>query len=250
MDRGLDIRYRVVQDGRVQHGNLERCGHRRRTSVCRRIVATVGVNGAPGPARGNRYSLAPSPRHSTRARRRGRCTRGMVAPPGADPTHILLFFHDGGYCSGSIASHRNLAAEAGRAAGTRTLSVQYRRAPEHPFPAATEDALRVWHWLQGQHFSPEQIVVGGDSAGFGTDRSVWFVDTAANRIGSYQPGGGKADDRAGDAWRFFGKPPQVDGPFDIKPSADDSDGTLWFTNKTGNTIGRIVIDAGEASHGS
>lgn len=93
--------------------------------------------------------------------------------PGADPSRVLLFFHGGGYCSGSIASHRDLATEAGRAAGTRTLAVAYRRAPEHPFPAAIEDAVGAWRWLLQQGYSPDRIVVGGDSAGAGLTLALW-----------------------------------------------------------------------------
>jgi len=62
--------------------------------------------------------------------------------PGSDPSK-LLFFHGGGYCSGSIVSHRGMVTEAGRAAQARMLAVGYRLAPEHPFPAATEDAVLV-----------------------------------------------------------------------------------------------------------
>src|SRR3954468_15231579 len=61
--------------------------------------------------------------------------------PGSDPSRVLMFFHGGGYCSGSIQSHRRLVSEAGRAARMRTLAVAYRLAPEHQFPAAYEDAL-------------------------------------------------------------------------------------------------------------
>jgi len=61
--------------------------------------------------------------------------------PDADPNRVLLFLHGGGYVSGSIASHRAMVAEAGRQAGVRTLALGYRLAPEHPFPAALEDAL-------------------------------------------------------------------------------------------------------------
>jgi len=86
-------------------------------------------------------------------------------PPGADPDRVLLFFHGGGFCSGSIASHRRLVTEAGRAAGVRTLAVGYRLAPEHPFPAALEDALKAWDVLAREGVRPERIVVGGDSAG-------------------------------------------------------------------------------------
>jgi monoterpene epsilon-lactone hydrolase len=85
--------------------------------------------------------------------------------PGSDPSRVLLFFHGGGYCSGSIHSHRRMATEAGRAAGVRTLAVGYRLAPENPFPAAREDALTAWHWLGKQGIDAAHIAVGGDSAG-------------------------------------------------------------------------------------
>jgi acetyl esterase/lipase len=87
--------------------------------------------------------------------------------PGSDPRRVLLFFHGGGYCSGSIASHRRMVTEAGRAAGVRTLAVGYRLAPEHPFPAAIGDAIEAWRFLRGKGFAPEHIAVGGDSAGGG-----------------------------------------------------------------------------------
>ena len=85
--------------------------------------------------------------------------------PGSDPSRVLMFFHGGGYCSGSIVSHRRLVTEAGRAAGVRTLAVDYRLAPETPFPAALDDAKAAWRFLQDQGYSPASIVVGGDSAG-------------------------------------------------------------------------------------
>ena len=87
--------------------------------------------------------------------------------PGGDPSRVLLFFHGGGYCSGSIRSHRRLVTEAGRAAGVRTLAVGYRLAPEHPFPAAFDDALTAWHFLRRQGIAARHIAVGGDSAGGG-----------------------------------------------------------------------------------
>ena len=85
--------------------------------------------------------------------------------PGSDASRVLLFFHGGGYCSGSIHSHRRMATEAGRAAGVRALAVGYRLAPEHPFPAARDDALTAWHWLRKQGIDAAHIAVGGDSAG-------------------------------------------------------------------------------------
>ena len=87
--------------------------------------------------------------------------------PGSDPSRVLMYFHGGGYCSGSIQSHRRLVIEAGRAAGMRTLAVAYRLAPEHPFPAAYDDALTAWRFLRNQGIAAEQIAIGGDSAGAG-----------------------------------------------------------------------------------
>src|SRR5215475_1977359 len=85
--------------------------------------------------------------------------------PGSDAAKVLLFFHGGGYCSGSIKSHRRMVTEAGRAMRMRTLAIDYRRAPEHPFPAQHQDALTAWRFLRRQGFSAGHIVVGGDSAG-------------------------------------------------------------------------------------
>ncbi|MDQ8728293.1 alpha/beta hydrolase [Bradyrhizobium sp. LHD-71] len=87
--------------------------------------------------------------------------------PGSDASRVLMFFHGGGYCSGSILSHRRLVTEAGRAAGIRTFAVGYRLAPENPFPAALEDAAAAWRFLREQGFPAENIVVAGDSAGGG-----------------------------------------------------------------------------------
>jgi monoterpene epsilon-lactone hydrolase len=87
--------------------------------------------------------------------------------PGSDPSKVLLFFHGGGYCSGSIVSHRGMVTEAGRAAQARTLAVGYRLAPEHPFPAAIEDARSAYRFLLDQGVAPSKIVIGGDSAGGG-----------------------------------------------------------------------------------
>jgi len=87
--------------------------------------------------------------------------------PGSDSSRVLMFFHGGGYCSGSIVSHRRLVTEAGRAAGVRTLAIGYRLAPEHPFPAAYDDALTAWRFLRDQNVPAAHIAIGGDSAGAG-----------------------------------------------------------------------------------
>jgi acetyl esterase/lipase len=85
--------------------------------------------------------------------------------PGSDPSRVLMFFHGGGYCSGSIVSHRRMVTEAGRAARMRTLAVEYRLAPEHPYPAAHRDAMTAWRFLRKQGIKPRHIAIGGDSAG-------------------------------------------------------------------------------------
>jgi epsilon-lactone hydrolase len=87
--------------------------------------------------------------------------------PGSDPSRVLLFFHGGGYCSGSIRSHRRMVSEAGRAAKVRTLAIAYRLAPEHPYPAALDDALSAWRFLRQMGIPAAHIAIGGDSAGGG-----------------------------------------------------------------------------------
>ena len=87
--------------------------------------------------------------------------------PGSDASRVLLYFHGGGYCSGSILSHRRLVTEAGRAAKVRTLAIEYRLAPEHPFPAALDDAFSAWNFLRTSGIAAGHIAVGGDSAGGG-----------------------------------------------------------------------------------
>jgi monoterpene epsilon-lactone hydrolase len=89
------------------------------------------------------------------------------AAPGADARRVLLFLHGGGYCSGSVVSHRGMASRAGQAGGMRVLALQYRLAPEHPFPAALDDARAAYEALLAQGFRPEDVAVGGDSAGGG-----------------------------------------------------------------------------------
>jgi monoterpene epsilon-lactone hydrolase len=87
--------------------------------------------------------------------------------PGSDEARVLIYFHGGGYCSGSIRSHRRMVSEAGRAAGIRTLAVGYRLAPQHPFPAAFDDALTAWRFVRRQGIAAAHVAVGGDSAGGG-----------------------------------------------------------------------------------
>lgn len=87
--------------------------------------------------------------------------------PGAEASRAMLYLHGGGYVAGSLLSHRSMVAEAGRAAGLRCLALDYRLAPEHPFPAAVEDAVAGYRYLLDQGFAPSRIAIGGDSAGGG-----------------------------------------------------------------------------------
>jgi epsilon-lactone hydrolase len=91
----------------------------------------------------------------------------LVVAPGADAGRTLVYFHGGAYTAGSIGSHRALATELSRAARLRVLNVDYRLAPEHPHPAAVEDAVTVARFLWKQGVPPERIAFGGDSAGGG-----------------------------------------------------------------------------------
>jgi acetyl esterase/lipase len=88
-----------------------------------------------------------------------------VAGHAADPT--VLFFHGGGYVAGSARTGTHLAAELARRAGGRALSVDYRLAPEHPYPAAVEDGLAAYAGLLESGVDPARILIAGDSAGGG-----------------------------------------------------------------------------------
>ena len=84
---------------------------------------------------------------------------------GAADEKVLLFLHGGGWVLGSSYSHRPLSAALGKATGMRVLSINYRLAPEHPFPAGLEDCTKAYQWLLRQGFKPSDIVIAGDSAG-------------------------------------------------------------------------------------
>ena len=90
-----------------------------------------------------------------------------VAAPGADVRRVILHFHGGGYASGSPASVRDLAWRLSGAARCRVLVADYRLAPEHPFPAAIEDAASAYRHLLSSGFAPASIAFTGDSAGGG-----------------------------------------------------------------------------------
>jgi len=90
-----------------------------------------------------------------------------LRPAAARPGHAILYLHGGGYVIGSPRSHRHLAAAIARAAGTDALLLEYRLAPEHPFPAAVDDAVAAYRFMLGRDIAAEHIAVAGDSAGGG-----------------------------------------------------------------------------------
>jgi acetyl esterase/lipase len=78
---------------------------------------------------------------------------------------VLLYLHGGGWVLGSPNGHRLLTTELGWAARMRVLSVDYRLAPEHPYPAQLEDCTSAYKWLLSQGLRPKNIIIAGDSAG-------------------------------------------------------------------------------------
>jgi acetyl esterase/lipase len=90
-----------------------------------------------------------------------------VRAPGAGAEPVLLYLHGGGYALGSTRTARLLGAALSEAAPARVLTVGYRLAPEHRFPAAVQDAVAAYRWLIRHGASPARILIGGDSAGGG-----------------------------------------------------------------------------------
>jgi acetyl esterase/lipase len=87
--------------------------------------------------------------------------------PSARADRIIFYLHGGGYTMGSIPSYRGFLGRISRASEARLLAVGYRLAPEHPFPAAVDDAVAAYRWLIGQGLDPARIALAGDSAGGG-----------------------------------------------------------------------------------
>ena len=91
-----------------------------------------------------------------------------ISSPEVDSNKVVLYLHGGGYILGSLNTHQDIAMRIGRAAKARVLLVDYRLAPEDPFPAAVEDAVKSYKWLiENQKIVPNKIVIAGDSAGGG-----------------------------------------------------------------------------------
>jgi len=88
-----------------------------------------------------------------------------IVPEGLQSPRVILYLHGGSFNAGSSASHRTLAANLAIAARSRCLLIDYRLAPEYPFPAALEDAVAAYEWLLAKGCAPGQTALAGDSAG-------------------------------------------------------------------------------------
>jgi monoterpene epsilon-lactone hydrolase len=107
-----------------------------------------------------------------------------IRPEGGDRDRAILFLHGGGYMVGSIDSHRDLAARIAKAANAGVLAIDYRRAPEHPFPAGLDDAVHAYRWLVGTAgIAPEKLAIVGDSAGGGLALATALALREAGDIG-------------------------------------------------------------------
>lgn len=95
-----------------------------------------------------------------------------VLAPMVSREKIILFFHGGGFNAGSVNSHRDLMGRISRTTNRAVLGVNYRLAPEHPFPAALEDIFKIYQWLLNHGYSASDIICMGISAGGGLALSL------------------------------------------------------------------------------
>ena len=143
------------------------------------LKALIGMMGEGGP------DLA-APPEQARAEFEGLLSNVPVAPdlkiaavnaggvpglsidaPGVRQDRVLLYLHGGGYIAGSANGYRSLVGELSRAAKAHALAIDYRLAPEHPFPAAIDDAVAAYRSLLNGGTAAKSIVLAGDSAGGG-----------------------------------------------------------------------------------
>jgi monoterpene epsilon-lactone hydrolase len=137
--------------------------------------------------RGRQYKLAPDV--TTEPVKANGVRAEWTWTPDAARDRAVLYVHGGGYVIGSLDSHRHMISEIGRAARSRALALDYRLAPEHPFPAPVEDTLAGYRFLLSQGIQPGNIALAGDSAGGGL---VIAAMVAIRDAGLPQPAGGWA----------------------------------------------------------
>lgn len=90
-----------------------------------------------------------------------------ICTPGVNEDRGTLYLHGGGYVMGSLNTHHELMGRIARSTNAQVLGLDYRLAPEHPYPAAVDDAVGAYQWILEQGITPERIVIAGDSAGGG-----------------------------------------------------------------------------------
>jgi monoterpene epsilon-lactone hydrolase len=105
----------------------------------------------------------------------------------ADSGRVVVYFHGGAYVMGSVALHRPLVAHIARRTGARVLNVDYRLAPEHPFPAAVDDAVAAYRFVLKSGVPAAKIAIAGDSAGGGLTAACLI---ALREAGETLPGAG------------------------------------------------------------
>ena len=96
----------------------------------------------------------------------------ILTPPGCMSASAIIYFHGGGYIIGSRNTHRRLAAKIALESKMQVILPEYRLAPEHPFPAAVEDGVKIWEWARSRGFSEKNLILAGDSAGGGLSLAV------------------------------------------------------------------------------
>jgi monoterpene epsilon-lactone hydrolase len=151
----------------------------------RPVITDIGERRKTMDARGLAYGLAADV--SVEKVSANGVAAEWTSTPGAARDAAILYGHGGGYVIGSLDSHRHMVAELGRAANCVALALDYRLAPEHPFPAPVEDTVAAYRFLLAQGFKPERIAIAGDSAGGGL---VVAAMVAIREAGLAQPGGG------------------------------------------------------------
>lgn len=110
----------------------------------------------------------------------GNIPAAWLLPPDPPSNSVLLYIHGGGFIAGSINSHRDLASRLAKAAHQKVLMMDYRLAPENPFPAALDDIFEVYEWLLDHHYLHKDIALAGDSAGGNLALSLMLKLKASN----------------------------------------------------------------------
>jgi monoterpene epsilon-lactone hydrolase len=141
----------------VMRSLIKRRKHRDLTLAQHRHFATTAERWVPDPPA----------KTDTRKVDAGGVKAELITTPASEEHRDLLFLHGGGFIIGSPALYRHITWRIADQAHARVLAIDYRLAPEHPFPAALEDAVAAYHWLLANGADPRRIAVMGDSAGGG-----------------------------------------------------------------------------------